>query len=384
MQLKENLQTHVKTRNIKKQYLLLGSLIVIGVLLRLPSLKLGVWRDEGSTYFNALPTNLHEVINTVIYSELNPPGFYLIMHKWIQWFGADDVIFKLPVFIFGILLIPATYTLGSLISSPKIGLIAAAVTTFEPNAIYYSQEARPYTLAALLCCLILILYCKAINSDKQIWYLIGLVICADIMLYVQYTSLILLASLAIVTVYLWWSGVANIRPIRFVIAGVIIFLLFTPWLKIFLIHLSTGLPWLTKKVWFTRPKLLYDIFLYTLPVTKLQKYLVGIIVIFSFAYQARQLFSRSQQLTALKNTTIKTYTLILYLSVLLTVMLLAALSYSGRYVFPFAPLAWVVYTHSVVNLFQSINNYRTAQLYRFSKQVAVVLLVTFIIFPNIK
>jgi hypothetical protein len=383
MQLKKLLRLAINSNNINQQYFILGSLMLIGLLLRLPSLRLGVWRDESSTYFNALPADLHEVINTVIYSELNPPGFYLIMHQWMHWFGAEDVIFKLPAFIFGILLIPATYALGSLISSRTIGVIAAAVTTFAPEAIYYSQEARPYTLVALLCCFTVFLYCKAIDSKKPRWYLLGFIICATTLLYVQYTGLILLASLAIITLYLKWLSAANIRLMQFVIAYLIIFLLFTPWLQVFWTHLHTGLPWQAKEPWLMRPKLLYGNFIYTLPLITGQK-VIAAIALLALIVQASQFFSRSQQFAHQWNFRLKTYTLILHLSVLLTTIMMAALSYGGRYMFPFAPLAWVVYSSSVINLFKRIYDYWIGRFNRIGKQIVVILLVISIVFPNVK
>lgn len=115
-------------------YLLIG-LILIGVWLRLPSLGQGLDSDEASTYFDALPTNFAELIKTVTISELNPPGFYLIMHQWMQWFGVEEVVFKLPALIFGILIIPATYALGRVASSNSAGIIAATITTVIPSAI---------------------------------------------------------------------------------------------------------------------------------------------------------------------------------------------------------------------------------------------------------
>jgi hypothetical protein len=109
---------------------LVSGLMLLGLLLRLPSLCLGLWRDEGSTYFDALPSDLGKLIETVIYSELNPPGFYLIMHQWMQWFGSQEVVFKLPALFFGLLLIPATYGVGRVLSSHGAGAITATITTF--------------------------------------------------------------------------------------------------------------------------------------------------------------------------------------------------------------------------------------------------------------
>jgi len=147
-------------------------------LLRLPFLRLGLFRDEGSTYFDALPTTPGEVVRTVILCELNPPGFFLIMHQWMRWFGSQEIIFKLPALIFGLVLIAATYGLGRVVGSRTTALLAALFATLASAAVYYSQEARPYTLSALLSWLSVLLYCQAIRSKRQIPYLLGFVVCA--------------------------------------------------------------------------------------------------------------------------------------------------------------------------------------------------------------
>ncbi|MBD2357778.1 glycosyltransferase family 39 protein [Tolypothrix sp. FACHB-123] len=383
MQFNKLLCLLINGKYIKRPHIILGILMLIGLLLRLPSLKWGLWRDEGSTYFDAMPIDLHEVINTVIYSELNPPGFYIIMHQWMQWFGSDEVILKIPALIVSVLLIPATYKLGSLISSPLVGIVTAAITTVAPEAIYYSQEARPYALAALLSCLVIFLYCKVIDSKKQIWYLLGFVICADLLLYVQYTGLILLTSLAIITLYLQWRSMANIRLMHFFVAYLIIFLLFTPWLQVFFTHLHTGLPWVTKESWLMRPKLLYENFLYTLPVTGGKKVLVALSVL-ALIFQLSPVFSYSQKFIHQWKLKLKTSTFILSFSVLLSAIMLAALSHQGRYMFPFTPLAWVVYSNFVINLFKRIDNYWSREFNRFIKQIIVVLVIFSIVLPNAK
>jgi 4-amino-4-deoxy-L-arabinose transferase-like glycosyltransferase len=140
--------------------------MLIGLLLRLPGLGLGLWRDEAVTYFDARPETLAGLIQAVAHSELNPPGFFMIMHRWMQTFGASEVVFKLPALMFGLLLIPVTYGLGLAAGAARAGLMAAAVTALAPEAIYYSQEARPYTLTALLCCVVVLFYLRALAHPR--------------------------------------------------------------------------------------------------------------------------------------------------------------------------------------------------------------------------
>ncbi len=373
------------TEGIKRPPFLIISLVLIGLLLRLPSLHLGLWRDEASTYFDALPTDLGEMIKTVIYSELNPPGFYLIMHQWIQWFGAQEILFKVPALFFGLLLIPASYALGRLAGSLRVGVIAATIATFAPEAVYYSQEARPYTLAALLCCLVVFLYCKALTSKYQTWYLLGFILCADLLLYVQYTGLLLVGSLAIITLYLLWYRAVNIRLMPFAIAFGIIFLLFTPWLQVFLTHLYTGTPWIDKQPWWMRPKLLFQNIAYTLPfqMGAYEKIYLLLFVLLGLGFKINKLYAYARQSFSKWNTLPKTYTFILGASLILLSGILAALGYGyGGYMFPFTPIAWAFYGSCLIALFQYIDRQWTGQWNRFVRWTTLILIVSLLVLPS--
>lgn len=369
-------------QNLNHIYLI-GSLMLLGLLLRLPSLSLGLWRDEGSTYFDALPSDLGKLIETVIYSELNPPGFYLIMHQWMQWFGSQEVVFKLPAFFFGLLLIPATYGVGRVAISREAGAIAAAIATFAPDTIYYSQEARPYTLTALLCCLVVLFYCKALVSKHQIWYLLAFVLCTDLLLYVQYTGLLLVVSLGIITMYLLLSRVANFRFVPFAIAFGIIFLLFTPWLQAFLTHLHTGTPWNVKEPWLMRPKIFLGNIMSTIPLISGTGKKAGLLlVLFAMGVEAKQLLFPAGKSSSRWSAPPNASKVTLVMCFLLAAAMLSVLSYGGRYMVPFAPFAWVIFASWLIALFQYLDRCWTSKGSRFSQQLAVVLLILLLILPN--
>ncbi len=336
-----------------KAFPLLLSLIGVGLLLRLPNLRLGLWRDEGSTYFDALPESWAEVIRTTIYSELNPPGFFLLMHQWMQWFGSQEVVFKIPSLIFGVLLIPAIYWLGRACYSHQTGLMAAAIATFSPEAIYYSQEARPYALTTLLCCLTVTLYYKTLQSDK-VSSLLGFIACGTLLFYVQYTGCLLLSGLGLATLYLKWRQLRcpQSKPIRLLplsVAFVCIFLLFLPWLPVFLGHLQVGAPWSPKEAWLMRPVIFLNHIGFTLMIPStgtaftLAALGVGLKVVQS---RRQQGLSFPPSLTA---------TLLLGITALFCAAMLAGLSYNTkRYMLPFTPLAWVIYASFLVSLLKAV------------------------------
>jgi 4-amino-4-deoxy-L-arabinose transferase-like glycosyltransferase len=334
---------------------LLLVLIVTGLLLRLPNLlKLGLWRDEGSTYFDALPAEWSEVVKTVIYSELNPPAFFMMMHQWMQWFGADEVVFKLPAFVFGILLIPAIYWLGCVAYSKNTGVLAAAIAAFAPDAIYYSQEARPYTLTALLCCLGMAFYLKLLKSPRQRMNQLGFIVCGALLLYSQYTGALLIVSLGITTLYLWWRP-KTIPLIPFVGVFGAIGVLFLPWIPVFFDHLAIGSPWAPKASWLFRPAIVLSQLLYAMLIPTAGSFFTAAVLAIALILGVRQRRKLSdpfpKKLLALQPTT-----LVLSLNVVLPATMLAILSYDTyRYMLAFTPAAWVIYAHGLETLLHTVN-----------------------------
>jgi hypothetical protein len=355
---------------------LVASLLVLGLLLRLPSLRLGLWRDEGSTYFDVIPSSLTEVIKTVIRCELNPPGFFLIMHQWMHWFGAGEIVLKILPLLFGLLLIVATYELGCVVKSRITGLIAAAITTITPTTVYYSQEARPYTLAALLCCLVVLMYCKAVESEHKQRYLLGFVLFGCLLTYAQYTGLLVLIILALVTVYLLWRREPGVKLVPFAFAFGAIFLLFTPWLPIFLTHLHIGTPWSEKAPWLLRSRLFLDCIAFTIPVERLRS-LITFPVILVLGIGAVRLFYHPKKYLP--------QMIVLAAIVGLLAVIEAALSNNGdgRYMFVATPVAYVLYSSWALNLRQYLNQRISRHSRRSVLQLALVLVLLFwIVFPN--
>jgi len=117
------------------------------------------------------------VIQGYVSTDTHPPLYYLILHVTRQLFGLSDFAFRYPSVLFGVLLIPLLYQLGRRLPAPSplgrglgrgsaapspfgrrlergyassLGLLVALLTTVNPLQIYYSQEARMYTLLVLL------------------------------------------------------------------------------------------------------------------------------------------------------------------------------------------------------------------------------------------
>jgi 4-amino-4-deoxy-L-arabinose transferase-like glycosyltransferase len=218
---------------------LLVAFVLVGLLLRVPGLSTGLWRDEVSTVTNASRPGPRAVIAGVRATELNPPGYFLFMHAWTRVVGAGEVSLKVPSLLFGLALIVANYGLGRAVGSRATGLMAAALTAVAPEAIWASQEARPYPLEGLLAALAALYLSRAMGPRGSKFDLAALAACAAGLLYVHYTGLVFLGALVLAA----WSYRAGDRPrglVRATAAIGLAFVLFLPWVPTFLVHLREG------------------------------------------------------------------------------------------------------------------------------------------------
>lgn len=132
--------------------LLLTAVLGAGLALRLHELGArSLWVDE--LFSVGLAAQDIGTVLTVLYGEeANMTLYYLVMFGWVRLVGpaADEVWMRLPGVLFGVAGIWAVYRLGMRLGGRTAGLIAAALTAVNAYHIEMSQEARAYTLWALL------------------------------------------------------------------------------------------------------------------------------------------------------------------------------------------------------------------------------------------
>lgn len=153
-----------KDRN--RTYLILVSalILVIGGILRVYDLGgKSLWTDEIASMRDS------ESIPAAFRAGL-PPLYYLTLHLF-RYIGTNEVILRFPSVIFGVLTIPLLYVVGKLFFGTKEGLVGAFLLSISSFHVYYSQEARMYTLLALLSLLSLFFFYKSMTENKIILWL---------------------------------------------------------------------------------------------------------------------------------------------------------------------------------------------------------------------
>jgi mannosyltransferase len=137
----------------KRVFWLLAGLIAVGALLRFLGLQVqSLWWDELFSWWLSDKDSLGEVLAQAA-RDVHPPAHPVIIYFVERYLGDCEFWLRFPSALFGVLCIPAMYLLARRMFSQTEGVWAAALTALLWFPIYYSQEARGYTLLFLLCAL---------------------------------------------------------------------------------------------------------------------------------------------------------------------------------------------------------------------------------------
>jgi 4-amino-4-deoxy-L-arabinose transferase-like glycosyltransferase len=109
----------------------------------------GFWFDEGNTALLVhLP--LGRMLGLLPQSESTPPLYYCVAWVWSRAFGSTEAGLRSLSALAGVAFVPVAYGVGAKLVSRRGGLIVAALAACNPFLVWYSQEARSYSLLVLL------------------------------------------------------------------------------------------------------------------------------------------------------------------------------------------------------------------------------------------
>ncbi len=136
------------------KHLDLGEMAIIAIIILAFALRIycldhqSIWYDEGVSIYFA-NQNLKDLIAGVS-SDNHPPLHFFALHFWLKLAGQSEFSVRFLSLIGGVLSVPLLFKLGQELFSQKVGLLAAFLLSISPFHVWFSQEARMYTLAALL------------------------------------------------------------------------------------------------------------------------------------------------------------------------------------------------------------------------------------------
>jgi len=118
-----------------------------------------LWWDESLSLQRAsydLPLILsNEIILTdttrqLITFDNHPPLYFLLLHFMIRLAGQSEFVLRFPSLAFSVLTVPLLYALGKCLFDRRVGLLAALFGAISPLYLWYSHEARMYTMLTFL------------------------------------------------------------------------------------------------------------------------------------------------------------------------------------------------------------------------------------------
>jgi mannosyltransferase len=206
-------------------------IIFIGLVLRLISLNQSLWLDEATTALVA-KMSLGNIFTKFLPGDFHPPLFYLIEKYWTAIFGYSEIALRTPSILFSLGIIYTAYLIAKKIFNKKIALLSAILIATSGLSIYYSQEARMYSLAAFLVSILVYLF-----LEKK-WLLFSIILA--LLATTDYVSLLIIPIF-------WFVGLKDWK--KMLLAQIPIFLFFIFWSSIFLKQLTSGLSQVGSSWW---------------------------------------------------------------------------------------------------------------------------------------
>jgi mannosyltransferase len=175
-------------------------LTAASVALRTGALDAGFWIDEAI----AVGIASHEPgeIPGLLRQDGSPPLYYLLLHGWMGLVGAGEAATRSLSLVFAAVAVPVSWWAGSVADGRRAGAVAAAIVAVCPFFTYYAQEARMYTLVAVLSLVAAAAFVLAFVRGRR-RHLVTLGAALVLLLYTHTWGVFLVAGLAVAWLGLW-------------------------------------------------------------------------------------------------------------------------------------------------------------------------------------
>lgn len=213
-------------------------ILLLALVLRLVNLNQSLWLDEAVQAITAKGS--FSGIFTELIGDFHPPFTHILLWGWGRIFGFSEVSLRMPSAIFGVLTVWMVYLIARSISSAnsKIPLLVSLFLATAPFHIYYSQEARMYSVVTFFSTLSTYYFFKNFK-DRQtssIKILLPYIFSTTLMLYGDYFGILVVGGQLLAAIILLKKNIGKILPAYF-----LIILLFLPCLPLLRAQIANGI-----------------------------------------------------------------------------------------------------------------------------------------------
>lgn len=151
-----------------RSFWIVAGLTLLGAVLRFATLGTQAYHhDEIVTASRVLRVGFGHAMDAVGFSESAPPLYYALAWLWTQVAGTGEWGLRSLSAVAGVATIPVAYLIGRELRGRRAGLLAAALVAVNPMLLWYSQEARAYSLLGLFCALSLLFCVRALRGGER-------------------------------------------------------------------------------------------------------------------------------------------------------------------------------------------------------------------------
>jgi len=133
-----------------RDYLAIGMVLLLAASFRMVNFlsQKVFWDDELFSVLLARKPFWEVLYGAII--DVHPPGHLILLHVFYLLFGDSDWVFRLPSVLAGVALVYVVYLLAQEFFEKKTALLASFLVAISPFFMQLSNEARSYSLAALV------------------------------------------------------------------------------------------------------------------------------------------------------------------------------------------------------------------------------------------
>lgn len=200
-----------------RAWALAGAFMIGGLVLRLALVR-GLWVDEAISVHQAHMT-LGGLLHNLRETDNHPPLYFLTLWATVRVLGYGELAVHVPSIVFGTLLIPALYLTGCELFGRRTALVAAGLGTVAPLVVWYSQEARMYSLFMLLATLAVWAQVRALRDGRARFWVAYAALTIG-MLYTHYFSVLPIVVQQAAFAGVAWQRARSGQPVRGLLVSV--------------------------------------------------------------------------------------------------------------------------------------------------------------------
>jgi uncharacterized membrane protein len=197
-----------------------------------------LWFDEGWSAFAASQPSLLDAARA---DSTNPPLYYVLLNAATRFWGDSEFALRLFSTLVCLLVIALTYRLAAQLFGRSAGVLAALLAALSTLLWWASQEARMYTLLALLV-MVCALAWHSLLRKPSTWAWLSLLSGEIGALYTHNTGPLIIIWLNLLTLAAWAGSRQTRRPdVRLWILGQIgVVAVYLPWLVTYFVRLPAA------------------------------------------------------------------------------------------------------------------------------------------------